>query len=91
MTTYETRTLKIAVLPKGEPLFSEEATTVEIMDEAAGEFLEIKQQSDRTENVSQAILVNDYEWPALRAAIDRMIKECRQHDDKVKQVEPHER
>jgi len=77
MRTYETRTIKLCVLPKDEPLFSEEATTVEIIDEAAGEFLEIKQQSDRTDNVSQSILVNDYEWPALRAAIDEMAKLCR--------------
>ena len=64
--SYETRTTKVTVLFKGESLFHESATEVEIVDEAEGEFLEVSQ--------------NIYEWPALKAAIDKMIKECRGHD-----------
>jgi hypothetical protein len=37
--SYETRTVKIAVLMKGEPLFDESTTEIEIIDEAGGEFL----------------------------------------------------
>lgn len=43
MKEYEARTLKIVVLPKGEPIFSELATQIEVMDEAAGEFVKVSQ------------------------------------------------
>lgn len=72
--SYETRTTKLTVLFKGEPLFHESATEIEIVDEAAGEYLEVKQCSDSHEG---KIKIDPYEWPALKAAIDRMIKECR--------------
>lgn len=72
--SYETRTTKVTVLFKGEPLFHESATEIEIVDEAAGEYLEVKQCSDSHEG---KIKIDPYEWPALKAAIDRMIKECR--------------
>ena len=35
---YETRTSKIVVTRKGEPIFEEFATSIEIADEAAGKF-----------------------------------------------------
>lgn len=72
--SYETRTTKVTVLFKGEPLFHESATEIEIVDEAAGEYLEVKQCSDSHEG---KIKIDIYEWPALKAAIDKMIKECR--------------
>jgi hypothetical protein len=72
--SYETRTTKITVLPKGEPLFSEGATEIAIVDEAAGEYLEVSQCSDSHEG---KIKIDIYEWPALKVAIDKMIKECR--------------
>jgi hypothetical protein len=72
--TYETRTTKITVLPKGEPLFHEGATEITIVDEAAGEYLEVSQCSDSHEG---KIKIDCVEWPALKAAIDKMIKECR--------------
>jgi hypothetical protein len=36
-------TSRITVLPKGEPIFSYQATEISIVDEAAGPFIEIKQ------------------------------------------------
>ncbi len=72
--SYETRTTKVTVLFKGESLFHESATEVEIVDEAGGEFLEVSQCSDSHEG---KIKIDPYEWPALKAAIDKMIKECR--------------
>ena len=75
--SYETRTTKVTVLFKGEPLFHESATEVEIVDEAEGEFLEVSQNG---EPFSGKIRIDVYEWPALKAAIDKMIKECRGHD-----------
>lgn len=75
--SYETRTVKIAVVFKGEPLFHESATEIEIVDEAAGEYLEVSQCSDSHEG---KIKIDPHEWPALKAAIDKMIKECRNHE-----------
>lgn len=51
------------------------ATTVEIIDEAAGEFVVVEQHG-RT-GIGK-IMINPEEWPAIRRAIDRMIRECRE-------------
>ena len=69
---YITRTTEVTVLPDTEPLFSESATTVKIVDEASGEFVEVQQSAG-----SGCIAINPEEWPALREAIDKMISECR--------------
>jgi hypothetical protein len=76
--THETRTLKIAVGVKGEPIFHEGATEIEIVDEAAGEFLKITQSMDNAE--PGVIKIDPHEWPMLKAAINRMMKECRNYD-----------
>lgn len=72
---YETRTLKIGVVAKGEPIFHESMTEIEIIDEASGEFLKVSQHTDDQE--AQKILIDPYEWPTLKDAIDKMINECR--------------
>lgn len=72
--TYETRTTKVAVLPKGESLYHEGATHIEIIDRAAGEFIEVSQEND---DAGGNIKIDIYEWPFIRAAIDKMIKDCR--------------
>jgi hypothetical protein len=76
--TYQTRTLKIAVGVKGEPIFHAGATEIEIIDEAAGEFLKVTQSPDDAE--PGVIKIDPHEWPMLKAAIDRMMKECRSYD-----------
>ena len=43
MTGHEVRTMSLVIAPKGEPIFSECATHVRIVDEAAGEFVEVEQ------------------------------------------------
>ena len=53
------------------------ATHVTIVDEAAGEYLEVTQQSAHAEVKEQTIMVTPDEWPVLREAIGRMIAECR--------------
>ncbi|NCC29003.1 MAG: hypothetical protein EOM22_12895 [Gammaproteobacteria bacterium] len=71
---YEARTTRIVVLPKGEELFCERATAIEIDGEGAGEYVKVSQTiTDR----GDAILIDVAEWPHIRAAIDRMIGECR--------------
>ena len=74
MKPYETRTLSIIVLPEGESIFSEMATTITIEDEAGGEFVVVEQSAHVD---AGKIRIDSTEWPALRAAIDRMILECR--------------
>ncbi len=72
--TYETRVTQMFVLPKTEPIFSEMATQVSIVDEAAGEYVEVK-QTGRTD--LGKIAIDPEEWPMLKCAIDTLIAECR--------------
>jgi hypothetical protein len=76
--TYQTRILRIAIGVKGEPIYHEGATEIEIVDESAGEFLKITQSVDDEE--PGAIKIDPHEWPMIRAGIDKMIKECRRYD-----------
>lgn len=73
---FQKRIIKIAVLPKGGEIFSEEATFIEVADEAAGEFVEISQSYGLTE---QKIRLDDDEWPVIRDAIEEMVKEIKKH------------
>ena len=72
---YTTRTTALMVVPEGETLFSEAATEVRIVDEAAGEYVEVF-QTGRPD--LGRIAINPEEWPELRAAIDKMISECKE-------------
>lgn len=69
----KSRVTRVVVVPEGEAIFSEMATTVEIDDEAGGEFVTVT-QDDR--NDLGKIAINPEEWPALRAAINRMVRAC---------------
>jgi len=71
--TYETRTTKIIVGVKGEQVFSDSITEIEIIDEAAGEFVEIRQDDKK-------LRFDVDEWPHVRAAINKMVKLCRNYD-----------
>ena len=73
------RVLSIVVLPESDPIFSEMATRVDIVDEAGGEFVKVSQNLGRTDG-DGAIFVSPDEWPALRQAIDRMVGECRSEE-----------
>lgn len=75
---YEIRTTALTVAPVGDPTYSEMATTVEICDEAAGEFVEVAQHG--RVDIGK-IMINPEEWPAIREAIDRQIAECRHTTD----------
>lgn len=70
---YLIRTVKRILVPKIESyLYSEKATEVYIEDEAAGEFLCIKQEGDTTINI---IRLDFEEWPYLKEIIETFIKE----------------
>ena len=73
--SYDVRIIKIAVVPKGQPIFSELSTYVAIEDEAAGEFVKISQEGGHTD-MAKWITVNPEEWPAIRNAIDYMVWQC---------------
>lgn len=75
---YETRTLSLVVVPQGYEIFSEMATTIEITDESGGEFVQVKQPGCID---GRGIAIDRKEWPALRAAIDQMIAQCRGTDN----------
>lgn len=67
------RVTQITLIPEGEPLFSEHGHTIKIDDEASGEFIVIE---DHNEEYGK-IAFNHEDWPALRRAINRMVKNCR--------------
>lgn len=68
-----TRVLKTAILPPGEPIFSERATIIEIDDEAAGEFVVIERDTQKIE-------IEPDQWPMIRAAIDAAFEEIAKHE-----------
>ena len=75
MTEYEITTLSLIVKPKGEPIYSESATIVEMMDEAGGPFIRILQCGDSTERGE--IRIDRDEWSAIKEATDTMLAVCK--------------
>jgi len=76
VSNYRIRVTRLSVLPIGEPIFSERCTEVSIVNEAAGEFVEVSQQSDRSGIESQTIQIDPREWSAIKQAVDQLISEC---------------
>ena len=72
---FEQRITVITVCKRGEPSFSDYATRIEVVNEAAGEFLEISQVKSEGK-----IAIAPDEWPAMRDAIDQLIGACRDYD-----------
>jgi len=66
------RVTQITIVPEGEPIFCDLGYTVKIDDEAAGEFIVIEDHNDEYGKIG----ININEWPALRSAINRMVKNC---------------
>jgi hypothetical protein len=73
-------TSRITVLPKGEPIFSYQATEISIIDEAAGPFIEIRQFPQDVEE--QTIRFNVGEWPFIEKAVDKIIQEIERLEEK---------
>ena len=68
----KSRVTQIIVLPEDEPIFSERGYTITIKDESAGEYIEIEDHQEESK-----VAINPEEWPAIRAAINKMVKKCR--------------
>ena len=69
----KTRAIKWTVGPETEPIFSERQTTVEIVDEAGGEFVVVEQTTDGYGKIG----FDPAEWPAIRDAINKAVKLCK--------------
>jgi len=70
---YETRTTKMIVGVKNQQIFDDSVTEIEIVDEAAGEFLEVSQEGGK-------LRFDPEEWPHVRDAVEKMFKLCRNYD-----------
>lgn len=73
--THEIRTTGLTVCPPGAGMHDKQATTVRLADEGGGEYVRVSQ--DHHSGEFATICISPEEWPALRAAIDRMIASCR--------------
>jgi len=69
----KTITSRITVLPKGEAIFSHQATEISIVDEAAGPFIEIKQFPQVGDE--QTIKFNVEEWPYIAKSMGKILQE----------------
>jgi hypothetical protein len=77
---YEIRVTQLSVLPPKEQLFSTQRTTVSIVDEAAGEFLEIEQYPDADDR-RHVVRIDKDEWPTVKLAIEQLLPDLRFQDD----------
>jgi hypothetical protein len=68
------RILSMALLPEGEPIYSERGYTVSIEDEAAGEYLKLSNGQDE----NNCITFEAGDWPLIRGLVNRMAKEVRE-------------
>jgi predicted lysophospholipase L1 biosynthesis ABC-type transport system permease subunit len=75
MGEFESRVLKVGLMQPGQSIFSENVYTVEIDDEAAGEYVVVRQVNH--DGPEERLSIDPRHWPALRAEIDRMVAECR--------------
>jgi hypothetical protein len=76
--TYQTRPMKWSHCDDYGPL-SEQATEIEIVNEGAGEFLTLYQDSSTKNGL---VAISPEEWPTLKAAIDSAFEEITKHQDK---------
>lgn len=69
----KTRITRLTVAPEDADLYDDLSTHIEIDDEGGGEFVKIVQPSGSAE-----IRIDVDEWPAIRAAVNKLVKECRE-------------
>jgi hypothetical protein len=73
--SHETRITRLTITPNKFPLFCEAGFNIELMDEAAGEFVRVSGTHEGE------LKIDPSEWPILRRAIDRMIQRCRKDEN----------
>ena len=85
---YQTITTSLIVLPKGESIFSDRATTIRIEDEGAGPFLVIEQfPDDPLKDGTQQIRIDANELEAIYDAANQLKGVCRLLDSWQQQKE----
>jgi hypothetical protein len=80
---YTSRITQMTILPVGEPLFSDRATVVSIVDEAAGEYIQVKQQADTTSETDQTIAFDPDEWEEVTDVVNQMFGEIRRYKEET--------
>jgi len=80
---YTSRITQMTILPVGEPLFSDRATVVSIVDEAAGEYIQVKQQADTTSETDQTIAFGPDEWEEVTDVVNQMFGEIRRYKEET--------
>ena len=73
---YETRITRLTVGPERKEIYAPEVTHVEIDDEAAGEFLVLRQNRDDKDS-EQTIRIDSDEWPEIVKAVEQLRKGMR--------------
>jgi hypothetical protein len=73
---YETRITQYTIVPKGKPIFDESATDVLIEDEAAGEFIIIRQGS-------KEVRIDPIEWGYVKGVVDRLVEDIIHRKEKL--------
>ena len=76
-----TRTTQVVILPKGEALFSEQATRISIESEGEGEFIEISQDTDSLASGSVRFDVD--EWETINIQVVKMIADINQNKQEL--------
>ena len=67
---FDTRIVSLAIGPKDAEVYDERVTVVRIETEGGGEYIKIC-------HGEHEIGIDPDEWPYVRDAVNRMIKECR--------------
>ena len=75
--TYRTIATQLRVIPSGKTTDDEGVTIIGMADEGGGAFVTVRQEEQLNSN---EIRIDPDEWPAVRAAIDRMVRECGRAD-----------
>ena len=76
--TYRTILGQLRVVPGGKNWDDEGVTIISMDTEGGGAFVTVRQEEDLNTN---EIRIDPGEWPAVRAAINRMVRECGRVDE----------
>ena len=80
---YTSRITQITVLPVGARIFSERATIVSLNDEAAGEYIQIRQQMDTSSDANQTVAFDPDEWEEVTDVVNQMFGEIRRYQEET--------
>ena len=69
---------QLRVIPDGKTWADEGVTIIGMDDEGGGAFVTVRQEEALNTN---EIRIDPDEWPAVRAAINRMVRECGRVDE----------